>query len=106
MEHSKSWHANIWIGGNYDDAVRACREYVQKARFCVSITKTAFVYVGGMEDGVCVRFMQYPRFPEPENELRNLAIDLAIHLRERLSQRSFSVEFPDDTVWDSLEIGR
>jgi hypothetical protein len=27
-------------------------------------------------------------------------------LRERLSQRSFSVEFPDDTVWDILEIGR
>ena len=103
---TKSFYANIWIGGNYDDAVRACREYCQDNALCVAVTRTAFVYVGGMEDGVCVRLMQYPRFPEDESELRKRAIDLAWYLRPKLSQRSFSIEFPDTTYYDTLAVAR
>lgn len=103
---AKSFYANIWIGGNYDDAVRACREYCQTHTLCVTVTKSAFVYVGGMEDGVCVRIMNYPRFPESDGALRSAAFDLAPFLRTRLNQRSYSVECPDITVYDSLEVAR
>lgn len=103
---AKSFYANIWIGGNYDDAVRACREYTKTHNLCVTVTPTAFVYVGGMEDGVCVRIMQYPRFPESENDLRATADLLANHLRSRLFQRSYSVEFLDKTYHDALPVER
>lgn len=106
MERSDSWFANIWIGGNYDDAVRTCREYCMEYRLCVTVSKTAFVYVGGMEDGVCARVMQYPRFPEPTEDLKHKAIDLAEMLRSRLRQKSYSIECPDTTIWDSREPSR
>lgn len=103
---AKSFYANIWIGGNHADAVRACREYCDDTPLCVTVTPTSFVYVRGMEEGVCVRLMQYPRFPEDERKIRNTAHDLAGRLLVKLSQRSYSIEFPDTTHHYSLEVAR
>ena len=103
---AKSFYANIWIGGSYEGAIRACRQYCLDNALCVTVTKTAFVYVGGMEDGACVRLIQYPRFPETESDLRKRALDLAWYLRTALSQRSFSIEYPDTTVYDTLAVAR
>jgi len=103
---AKSFYGNIWIGGEYASAVAACREFCQVNALCVTVTPAAFVYVGGMEDGVCVRLMQYPRFPEDESSLKDKAVRLAEHLRVRLFQRSFSIEFTDETHYDSLPVAR
>lgn len=103
---AKSFYANIWIGGDYDDAVRACRSFCMDVPLCVTVTKTAFVYVGGMEDGVCVRIMQYPRFVEHEENLREIARNLAKTLRDALCQRSYSIEMADTTFWESLMVER
>lgn len=102
----KSFYANIWIGGDYSVAVQTCREHCQITPLCVTVTPTDFVYVGGMEAGVCVRIMQYPRFPESELVLRGKAWSLADRLRDALCQRSFSIEFPDTTHYDSLPVAR
>lgn len=102
----KSFYANIWIGGDYRDAVRACREFCQQIPLCVTVTPASYVYVGGMEEGVCVRVMQYPRFPETEAVLRSTAWQLANRLRTELCQRSYSIEFPDTTHYDSIAVAR
>jgi hypothetical protein len=102
----KSFYANIWIGGDYAEAIAACRRFCQTTALCVTVTPAAYVYVGGMEEGVCVRLLQYPRFPESEDALRNTARLLAAHLRDVLCQRSFSIEFPDVTEYDSVAVAR
>jgi hypothetical protein len=102
----KSWYANIWIAGSYDQAVHACREWCKNNPLCVTVTPTEFVYSGGAESGVCVRVIQYPRFPTEESALWMQAVDLAAFLRARLFQRSFTVEGRDETIYDSLPAPR
>jgi hypothetical protein len=93
---SKTWYANIWIGGDHAQAIKTCREFCMEG-LCVTVTPTSFVYTGGMEEGVCVRLIQYPRFPRPERELMGVAIRLADALRMTLYQHSFTIETPDET---------
>lgn len=96
-----TWYATIWIAGNYQQAVQSCREYCRDFPSCVTVTPTAYVYTGGMEDGVCVRLLQYPRFPTSVTELEARARGLAEHLRFALCQSSCSIEFPTETEWVS-----
>lgn len=103
MTHEvKTFYANIWLAGDFSAAVQACREFCQSVPLCVVITPAEYVYVGGAESGICVRMIQYPRFPKPENEIRDTAWKLAAFLRVKLCQHSFSIEFPDFTHWDTL----
>lgn len=100
---SKSWYANIWIAGDERDALRACRQYCMTVPLCVSVTPTTFIYTAGAQSGVCVRFIQYPRFETPVAELEHKARSLAAYLMHKLAQRSYSIEFPNETEWHHLE---
>lgn len=93
---SKTWYASIHIAGDKDVATQVCREFCMEG-LCVTVTPTTFVYTGGLEEGVCVRIIQYPRFPRPERELMGVAIRLADTLRARLCQHSFTIETPDES---------
>lgn len=98
MKAASSYTIRIWIAGDYRDAVRAAREFAEEG-LCVAVTPVAYVYTGGMEDGVCVTLINYPRFPRPPHELHDTAKRLAGHLRERLFQDSYSIETPGLTEW-------
>lgn len=101
MKTEKSFYAMIWIAGDYGRAVQACREHCERVPLCVTVTPTAYVYVGGMQDGVCVRLINYPRFPASPDDIRDKASNLAEWLRRSLCQESYSVEYPDYTDWVS-----
>lgn len=72
---------------------------------CVTVMPTTFVYVAGAEAGVCVRLFNYPRFPVAPEVLHGKAERLAARLMTALCQRSYSIEYPDKTVWQSIDIG-
>ena len=95
-----TWYANIWVAGDHHKAVELCREFCGHTPLRVTVTPTTYVCTGGAEEGVCVRSIQYPRFPEDEESRTNKVIDLAEFLRSRLCQHSYCVEFQDETVWD------
>lgn len=97
-----TWFANIWIAGDHQAAVEACREFCMTTPLCVTVTPTTYVYVGGAESGVCVRLINYPRFAETSAELAKKAEKLADHLRERLHQHSYSLETSEETMWTSV----
>lgn len=97
----KSWYANIWMAGDYHTAVQTLRKYVNGVGLCVTVSPCAYVYTGGMEDGVLVRMIQYPRFPTEEGKLKEKAEWLAMYLRTELAQDSYTIEFPDETIWFS-----
>jgi len=92
----------IWIAGDYNAALAATREYCASVGSCFAVAPAAYVYTGGLEDGVCVTLIHYPRFPSTCEDLRDRAVSLAHHLRQRLHQSSFSVEGPDFTEWWSF----
>lgn len=98
----QSYYAAIWIAGDHGHALGACRAYCMDVGLCVTVTPTIYVYTGGSEEGVCVRLINYPRFPVDQEKLKATALHLADHLRCALCQHSYSVEFPDTTVWDTL----
>jgi hypothetical protein len=98
---SAAWFANIWIAGDSAKAVQACREFCMVTPLCVTVTSTSYVYTGGMQDGVCVRLIAYPRFETPVAELRGNAERLAEHLCNALCQESYSIEYPTEIEWTS-----
>lgn len=97
---ASSYTHRVWIAGDYHDAVRACREFTE-AGLCVAVQPADYVYTYGMETGVCVTLINYPRFPAPQREMQDKAVALGKHLMDRLSQGSFSVEGPNETFWFS-----
>jgi hypothetical protein len=86
------------------DALRACREFCSAVAVCFAITRAAYAYTGGMDGGVCVTLINYPRFPSSEPELADKAMRMGEHLREQLFQDSFAVEGPQETVWVSTRL--
>lgn len=104
MTRTASYWAEISIAGDAARAVELCREFCEVG-LCVSVTKTEFVYTGGMESGVLVRLINYPRFPASPRNITWTAVLLGEFLRKGLFQDSFSVITPDTTYWRSRRAG-
>lgn len=83
---------------SYAMALGIARRYADEVGLCVTVTKTTFVYRGGLEPGVIVGLINYPRYPSEPRKIREHALTLAERLREGLCQNRVSIVFPDETV--------
>lgn len=90
----------VWIAGDHQEAIAACREFTMRG-LCVSVQPVDYVYTMGMEAGVCVTLINYPRFPLEAAEVEKVATELGHFLCEELHQGSFTIEGPGATVWFS-----
>src|SRR5690242_16439560 len=97
-KEAPSYSVDIFIAGDRAAAVTACREFCMTG-LCVTITEADFVFTGGMESGVRVGLINYPRFPKEPEAIFTKAEELARFLIERLFQQSCCVIAPDRTVW-------
>lgn len=95
---AKSFFATIHIAGDIDQAEFLCRQWVMKGA-CVQLSPCSYVYTGGVEDGMTVRLMQYPRFQRSEVEILEMAQELGSYLAQELCQISFSIETPYNTTY-------
>ena len=102
----KSYNVQIWLGlrVGYTDRIHPIEavemlvdDFVNEIKDCVTITPTQFRYVNGNEPGVIVGWINYPRFPQPPEELTKRAIDLAEILMCALGQNRVSITTPDKT---------
>lgn len=89
---------DIHIAGSRAAAIEACREFCLRG-LCVSIAEEDFVFTGGMESGVRIGLINYPRFPKSREDIFSVAVELAQFLIERLHQQSCSVVGDTSTVW-------
>lgn len=92
-------YANIWIAGNYTEAVELCSRYCNARGLCVAVSSVRYLYTGGDEYGVCVRLINYPRYPSTPPNIRAHAEALGALLRAGLGQESYTIEYPSETVW-------
>lgn len=96
-----SYSITIYIAGDLAVARQAIREYVNRFPLCVTLDATDYIYTGGLESGVRVGLINYPRFPVTRQALRESAVQLAEFLRDRLCQDSYTIVSPDNSVWVS-----
>ena len=81
-----------------DEVYTICQRYVDKVKWCVTVTPTTFIYTRGKESGVIVGIIQYPRFPLSIKQIRGRALTLASRLKDQLRQERVSIVYPDQTV--------
>lgn len=78
-----------------------CQNFVEDVGLCVNVQDTFYQYGsdgdGGNERGAIVELIQYPRFPKPEEEITETALELAELLMERMNQKRVSVITSIDT---------
>ena len=112
MKITESYNVQIWVGlrAGYsarihplDDVRNICDRFVNSVKDCVTITPTEFRYVDGMEPGVIVGYINYPRFPRKPEEIEDRAIQLAEELMVGLEQNSVTVTTPTQTYMLSNE---
>jgi hypothetical protein len=96
-----SYPVNIFIAGDYHDAVTECLNYCEVG-LCVTVTETRYVYTGDEEFGVIVGLINYARFPKTPEEIWAHAEALGEQLLLRLGQESYTIQAPDKTVWISF----
>ena len=75
-----------------------CRYFCDKTGICVSFTETTYVYWGGKESGIIVGLINYPRFPNPPEILKNQALELAKRLKVVAKQEWITVVFPNEII--------
>ena len=107
IKRIKTFEAKIYIGSINNETGQYCTEgrlenlvseYVNEVKWCVTITKTKFIYVDGDESGWIIGIIQYPRFPEDEEKLKEKTLQLASILLNRCYQKRCSIIFPDETI--------
>jgi len=96
-----SYWCKIYIAGDYQQIISLCRQFCFDFPFCVTVSKTAYVYQGGLEDGVEIGLINYARFPRTPNELIEIAIKLANKILEQQAQWSYTILTPNKSTWFS-----
>jgi hypothetical protein len=94
-----TYSVRIYIAGDYARAVELCREFCDEG-LCVTVTKTDYIYTRGMESGIVVGLVNYPRFEVLNTSvIDHTAERLANHLMEGLYQWSVLIDGPGYTTW-------
>ena len=100
--------AKIWIGlrKGYTNIYFAIKEvtdvvseWCTEKKQCVTITATEYIYVktdetgAGKEPGIIIGFINYPRYPLSQAEIKNRARELGEMLMKKFGQYRISITF-------------
>lgn len=96
-----SYWCKIYIAGDYNQILSLCRQFCFDFPFCVTVSRVAYVYQGGLEDGVEVGLINYARFPSEPSKLVEIATKLANKILESQAQWSYTIMTPDKSIWFS-----
>ena len=97
MQICNSGNVKIFIAGNVQKAKQLCAEFVEKGA-CVNVVETEYIYKYGMEQGVIVQFINYPRFPKTPDQVIRDAFQLGKLLMHGLHAGSYTV---DSSGWQN-----
>ncbi len=83
---------------NKEDVHTCCQRFVDDEKLCVSVSETTFIYTQGIEKGLVITLISYPRFPSEQEELESIAITLGTQLKEFCKQLRVSIVLTDYTL--------
>ena len=102
MKIVDNYEAKIWLGlregyspniFSEQDIRNSVRDFCTEVGQCVTISPTYFVYVHGEEPGLVIGFINYPRHPLNEAEIKNRALNLAERLMKKFKQYRVTATF-------------
>jgi hypothetical protein len=102
----QSWWAHIYVGGDINTAQAKCRELCFPDGLCVTIEPVEYYYAGGSESGYRIGLIQYPPFPESEDDLYDNAVIVGRSVAEANYQWSFTIVTPHGNFFHSRKINR
>ena len=98
---TSAYKVEIFMGGDYEQALDACALFCDKVGLCVTVEKTCYVFKGGRENGVRVGLINYARFPKDHYRIWETAADLAAFLKDYLVQGSYTIQDSEDSLFIS-----
>jgi len=110
---TKSFNIQIWCGlkegyngktHKIQEVKKLLQQFVDKESFCVSVTKTDFIYKNGIESGVMIGIISYPRFKRTEANLLSLANKIATQMILKFKQNRVTITTPKQSIM--LEIDK
>lgn len=81
-----------------DELKNLLQKYVNEKSYCVTITKTNFIYKNGGEKGAIIGLINYPRFPSTKKEIKRKAEEIAKLCKDKYKQNRVSIEYQDRTI--------
>lgn len=99
-KNAHTYWVYIYIGGDINVIRDKCRKYCMVG-LCVTVEPLEFIYTGGSETGARIGLLNYPRFPNSDEVIKNHAIDLANQILLDACQQSFLIIDSKDTQWFS-----
>ena len=102
LECNTFWF-KIYMAGNFDVASQTCRKFCIDNNLCVNIFKTDYIYRCGEEPGFCIEVINYPKYPEKENDVFVLVKKLAQEVLIDCCQKSYSIVGINKTYFYSRE---
>lgn len=100
-----TYTVRIYMSGPIEIAKQVVRKYcmdlsvVYNTGLCATVEPTTFIYTGGEEQGFVVGLLNYPRFPSSEENIDQLAGELAEQLLDETHQWSALLVNPKTTSW-------
>jgi hypothetical protein len=100
-EDIKTYWASLYIAGEINTIEVACRDACFPSGLCVTLEKVTYVFGGATEKGVRIGFIQYPPFPEKEDDIYKKAVALGKDIAEKCFQYSFTIVTENKTTFFS-----
>lgn len=98
VESPTHW-CNIYGAGDLNTVKLACQEFCLAGGLCVTVTPSTYIYCGGLEEGYCVRLINYPKYPTTHEKLIAVAKRLGITILNKTFQHSVLVQTSSSTFW-------
>jgi len=80
-----------------DEVTEFLKKLADEDPICFSVTITRYVHPKGIEGGVTIGMINYPRFPKPRKVFRERAFQVAESLKEHFKQFGVTIEFQNET---------
>jgi hypothetical protein len=102
-----SFNCTIYLGlkrrydgkiSTFDEAEIFIQNWIDNISWCVTVTRTEYMYKNGREPGLIIGFINYPRFPATPTRIKQLALELAEKLMLKFEQFRVTVACPSDTI--------
>ncbi|RKZ80718.1 MAG: hypothetical protein DRQ35_01725 [Gammaproteobacteria bacterium] len=89
----------IHMAGDFATAKSLCKKFAWDSPTCVTVKPQTFIYTGGLEEGVEIGLVNYPRFPKTEDQLVGIAKRLTEMLIEEMHETSALIVTDQQTFW-------
>lgn len=102
VKEEPTYNVTVYIAGDIADVRRSLRQQCIEEGLCVTMMPLDFVYTAGLEAGVAIGFVTYPRFVKTPAEIVARAEVVARRLMTDLCQHSALIVADDKTRWLSI----